>query len=73
MLYAKFHDHSSVEKMIFEGFYHIWAWWPTWSCDLDHLYIISFSFTRRLYIKFDLIVTVLEKKIFENGGHMQFI
>ena len=21
------------------SFYHIWAWWPSWSCDLDHLYI----------------------------------
>ena len=19
-----------------KGFYHIWAWWPSWSCDLDH-------------------------------------
>ena len=24
------------EKSIFEGFYHIWAWRPSWSCDLDH-------------------------------------
>ena len=21
----------------FKGFYHIWAWWPSWSCDQDHL------------------------------------
>ena len=21
-----------------KGFYHIWAWWPSWSCDLDFLY-----------------------------------
>ena len=27
-----------LEKKIFEGFYHIWAWWPSWSCDLDFLY-----------------------------------
>ena len=26
------------EKKIFKGFYHIWAWRPSWSCDLDHLY-----------------------------------
>ena len=19
-----------------KGFYHIWAWWPSWSCDLDY-------------------------------------
>ena len=23
----------------FKGFYHIWAWWPYWSCDLDSLNI----------------------------------
>ena len=27
-----------LEKKIFEGFFHIWAWWPSWSCDLDFLY-----------------------------------
>ena len=31
-----------LEKKIFKGFYHIWAWWPSWSCDLDHLYKLSF-------------------------------
>ena len=30
------------EKKIFKGFYHIWAWRPSWSCDLDHLYKLSF-------------------------------
>ena len=25
-----------LEKMIFKGFDHIWAWRPSWSCDLDH-------------------------------------
>ena len=24
-----------LEKKIFEWFYHIWAWRPSWSCDLD--------------------------------------
>ena len=23
------------EKKILSGFYHIWAWRPSWSCDLD--------------------------------------
>ena len=44
MLNSKFHDHSSGEED-FNGFYHIWAWWPSRSCDLDHLYmsyILSF-------------------------------
>ena len=27
-----------LEKKILKGFYHIWAWWPSWSCDLDFLY-----------------------------------
>ena len=22
-----------------KGFYHIWAWQPSWSCDLDFLYM----------------------------------
>ena len=31
------------EEKIFKGFYHIWAWQPSWSCDLDHLYKLWFS------------------------------
>ena len=30
------------EKKIFKGFEHFWAWRPSWSCDLDHLYKLSF-------------------------------
>ena len=26
----------------FKGFYHIWAWWPYWSCDLDSSNIFLF-------------------------------
>ena len=26
------------EKKIFKGFYHIWKWRPSWSCDLDFIY-----------------------------------
>ena len=31
----------------FEGFYHIWAWWPSWSCYQHHVsdFLIS------LYLK----------------------
>ena len=25
------------QRRIFKGFYHIWAWRQSWSCDLDHL------------------------------------
>ena len=31
-----------VPEKIFKGFYHIWAWRPSWSCDLDHLYKLLF-------------------------------
>ena len=37
MLHTKFHENrpaGSGEKFL-SGFYHIWAWWPSWSCDLD--------------------------------------
>ena len=27
---------SVLEKKIFKGFYHIWAWLPSWSMDRDH-------------------------------------
>ena len=26
-------------RRFLKGFYHIWAWWPSWSCGLDYLYI----------------------------------
>ena len=32
------------EKMIFWGFYHIWAWRPSWSCDLHRLIKLSFPY-----------------------------
>ena len=39
MLHTKFQDHmiSGSGEEDFKGFYHIWAWWPSWSRDLDHL------------------------------------
>ena len=30
---------KKIKKIFMKGFYHIWAWWPSWSCDLDYLYI----------------------------------
>ena len=30
------------KKKIFYGFYYIWAWRPSWSCDTDHLNKLSF-------------------------------
>ena len=37
MLHTKFHENrpaGSGEENL-EWFYHIWAWRPSWSCDLD--------------------------------------
>ena len=44
MLHAKFKDHRTFGsgEEDFKGFYHIWAWRPSWSCDLYHLYKLSF-------------------------------
>ena len=59
-----------MQSFMIIGLLVLWAWWPTWSCDLDHLYIISFCLPKEALHKIDLIVNaVLEKKIFENGGH----
>ena len=33
----------------FKGFYHIWAWWLYWSCDLDSLNMFLFW---RLHMKY---------------------
>ena len=50
MLHTKFRGNlptgSGVENFL-KGFYHIWACWPSWSCDQHH--IIKFSFF--LYLK----------------------
>ena len=58
-----------LEKKIFKGFYHIWAWRPSWSCDLDHLYKLSFPLPKEA----PLIGQALsEEKIFENGGRQTY-
>ena len=53
MLHAKFQDHriSGSGEEDFKVFYHIWAWQPSLSCDLDHLYNLSFPLPRMLHIK----------------------
>ena len=33
-----------LEKKIFKGFCYLKPWRPSWSCDLDHLYKLSFPF-----------------------------
>ena len=57
-----------LEKKIFEGFYHIWAWRPSWSCDLDHLYKLSFPLPKETPHKTLALIgqAVSEEKMFEN-------
>ena len=33
-----------------KGFYHIWTWQPSWSCDQHHVYINSYFFIA-MYLK----------------------
>ena len=49
MLHVKFQDHrtSGFEEEDFLRFYHIWAWRPSWLCDLDHLYEVSFPLPKK--------------------------
>ena len=71
MLHAKFQDLGLLvlRKKIYKGFYHIWACQPSWSCDLYHLYKLSFPFPRRLHMKFGIDQAVSEK-MFENNGYI---
>ena len=41
LLHAKFHDHRTISS-VGEDFYNKKAWQPSWSCDLYHLYKLSF-------------------------------
>ena len=58
MLHAKFQDHriSGSGEEDFKGFYHIWAWQPSWSCDLDHLYKLSFPLPKEAPHKIWLLI-----------------
>ena len=46
MLHTKFQGHwstgSGEEFLIFKDFYHIWASWIYWSCDLEGFYKFLF-------------------------------
>ena len=32
---TKFHGNRSWRRRFLKGFYHIWVWGPSWSCDID--------------------------------------
>ena len=61
-----------IEKKLFKGFYHIWAWQPSWSCDLDHLYKHLFPLPKEAPHKIFALIgqAVSVVKMFENGGHI---
>ena len=72
MLHPKFHDHRTISSVgeDFKGFYHIWAWQPCWSCDLDHLFNVSFPLIpRRLHMKFVFAWPSGFRE--NNNGHIQ--
>ena len=35
MQHTKFHENRPAGSGFLSGFNHIWAWRPSWSCDLD--------------------------------------
>ena len=48
MLHIKFRENwpaSSGEEVLFKGFYHIWAWPPSWSYEQHHAIRFSFPCT----------------------------
>ena len=69
MLHSKFKiiGHLVLGKKMFKGFSHIWAWRPSWSIDLDHLYKLSFPLPLEASYKILALIcqALLEEKTFE--------
>ena len=51
------------EKKIFEGFYHIGAWRPSWSCDQQHVIIFHFLVPENFHKNLVQIGKVVSEKI----------
>ena len=55
MLHTKFHQNlpsGSWKEDFFKCFYHlIWAWQPSWSCDLQNVDEVSLTCTYKLTFK----------------------
>ena len=48
--HVKLNDHTTFsvgKEKIFDGFNHIWTWWPYLSCEQDHLYKLSFLLPKK--------------------------
>ena len=55
MLHTKFRENwptGSGEVDLFQGFYHIWAWRPSWSCDHHHISKFHFHVPKSVHTKF---------------------
>ena len=50
MLHTKFH--GNLSEKISEGFYLIWTWRPSWSCDPDAANKLSFPLPKEAPHKF---------------------
>ena len=45
---AKKTTNAYLHNLACKGFYHIWAWWPSWSCDQHRVISFSFPFIQNL-------------------------
>ena len=43
-------------------FYHIWTWWPSWSCDLNHLQSLLFPYPMKALQEIWFHLAVIEEK-----------
>ena len=49
--------HRFRRRRFLKGFYHIWAWWPSWRCDHHRVNKFSFPNTWKLMYKIWLWLT----------------
>ena len=70
MIYAKVHHKafSVSEKKIFKGFYHIWAWRPSWSMDGNHFSHLSFPCPREA--PYEIWATLAQR--LQKRSHLKF-
>ena len=47
-------------------FYHIWVWWPSWSCDQDHLNKLLFPHPKKSPYEMCSIGPPVSEEMFEN-------
>ena len=55
MIHTKFRGNrpsGSGEEDFSKGFYHIWAWRPSWSCDQHHVIRFHFLVLESFHTKF---------------------